>query len=480
MLQQLPLAVLDWPGITGAVALLDLAVVAATLFWVLAVKKEPTAALAWCLLVILVPVFGILLFVVFGYQSVHRPLRRKRRHAEVYRVRQRSDSTATADGYEGLAGLARKLGSMPQVGGNAVTLYDAGASAYDAMLGAIREAKHHIHVEFFIIRGDDTGKRFLAALAERARAGVEVRFLYDAVGSWGLGSSVLRILTDAGGKAVPFLSFLNPLRRRWQINLRNHRKMLIVDGRVAFTGGLNLGDEYLGKSPAFGPWRDTFLRLDGPAVRGLCELFVEEWDFAAEEDLTAEVYFPPLESHGDATVQVAWSGPDQDIKVIREVYFAAIMRAKERIWLTTPYFVPDAGLLDALCLAARSGRDVRVLCPFRPDKWLPHLAGRFMWADLFRAGAKVYQYTAGFIHTKTLLIDDRWCSVGTVNFDNRSLLLNFEVTCLIESMAVAAEMAATFQRDLDSAIRLDATTFAGRPFVAKMAENACRLFSPIL
>jgi cardiolipin synthase A/B len=475
------LAEIDWPGITGSLALLNLALQAGTIFWVLNVKREPISAVAWCLLVLLVPVFGILLFVFFGYQSIHPPLKRKKEHAEEFRARPGAPGgRIEVEGYEGLAGLACRLGARPLTAGNAVTLYHDGATAYDAMLEAIRRAKHHIHMEFFIARADESGERFMTALSERARDGVEVRFLYDAVGSWKLHSRVLKILTRDGGNALPFLTLLNPLRRRIQVNLRNHRKVMVVDGKVGFTGGLNLGDEYLGRDPFFGPWRDTFLRVEGPAVWGLQRVFTEDWDFAAVEDLSDDAYYPPAEHKGDAAVQVAWSGPDQDIKTIREVYFAAMMRARRRVWVATPYFVPDAGLFDALCLAARMGRDVRVLCPFRPDKWLPHLAGRYNWAELLRAGGQVYQYTHGFLHAKVLMIDDVWSSVGSPNFDNRSLYLNFEVTSFIESESVQAELERAFLRDLEVSIRLDPEVFAGRPFVAKMAENVCRLMSPVL
>jgi cardiolipin synthase len=475
------LAALDWPSITGSLALLNIALTAGTVFWVLAIKREPTSALAWCLLVIFVPVLGSLLFLLFGYQSIHAPLRRKRRHASEFRGRPPAPEGPDADGgYEGLARLARKLGAAPLVGGNLVELYHDGGPAYEAMLEAIRSAKHHIHMEFFITRGDDSGERFMSALAERSRAGVEVRFLYDAVGSWRLHTRVLNILRTAGGRALPFLTLMNPLRRRIQINLRNHRKLLVVDGRVGFTGGLNVGDEYLGRNPFFGPWRDTFVRVEGPAVWGLQRVFTEDWDFSADEDLSADVYFPDVPPVGDANVQVAWSGPDQEIKTIREVYFAAITRARERVWLATPYFVPDLGLLGALCLAARMGRDVRVLCPFRPDKWLPHLAGRYNWSELLRAGGKVYQYTAGFMHAKVLMVDDVWSSVGSPNFDARSLHLNFEVTCLIESKTAQQSLEQAFLRDFAASIRLDATIYMNRPFVAKMSENACRLLSPVL
>lgn len=475
-----PYATLDWSSVTGTLALVNLALTAGVVLWVLTVKREPTAAIAWSLLVIFLPVLGSLLFVLLGYQSIHVPLRRKRRHADAFRGRAPGPPGDDGDGYEGLAGLARRLGATPMAGGNAVELYHSGEPAYEAMLEAIRSARHHIHMQFFITRSDESGVRFMTALAERARAGVQVRFLYDAVGSWQLRTRVLNILTDAGGKAVPYLTLLNPLRRRIQINLRNHRKLVVVDGKVGFTGGLNIGDEYLGRNPFFGPWRDTFMRLEGPAVLGLQRVFAEDWDFSADEDLSADEYFPDVPAAGDAKVQVAWSGPDQDIKTIREVYLAAVMRARSRVWAATPYFVPDAGLFDALCLAARMGRDVRVLCPFRPDKWLPHLAGRYIWFDLLRAGGKVYQYTPGFMHAKVLLVDDDWASVGTMNLDNRSLHLNFELTCLIESPAVQAELERAFLFDFGSSIRLDPTVYTRRPFVAKVAENAGRLLSPVL
>jgi cardiolipin synthase len=474
-------AAFDSPSIAGSIALLNIALVALTIFWILTIKREPMSAIAWCLLVVFVPLFGIVFFAFFGYQSIHVPLRRKRQHAEVFRGSRHAGSRGTVEvGYEGLAGLACQLGSRPPVSGNAVAVYHDGASAYESMLEAIAGARHHIHMEFFIVRADDSGCRFMKALADRASAGVEVRFLYDALGSWSLNPRVLNILRKAGGRALPFLKLQNPLRRRIQVNLRNHRKLLVVDGRVGFTGGLNLGDEYLGKSPFFGPWRDDFIRVEGPAVADLQHVFVEDWDFSVDEDLSGAAYYPAVSPAGSAVVQVASSGPDQDIKTIRELYFAAIMRARRRVWLATPYFVPDAGVFDALCLAARMGRDVRVLTPFRPDKWLPHLAGRYSWPELLRAGVKVYQYTNGFLHLKLLMIDDVWSSVGSPNLDNRSLYLNFEATCLIESAEVQAELERGFLNDLAVSIRLEPKAFAGRPFVAKMAENACRLLSPVL
>jgi cardiolipin synthase len=378
-----------------------------------------------------------------------------------------------------MARLAERFDAFPLTHGNAVALYPEGQAAIDAKLDAIRAARHHVHLEYFIFQPDELGQLFLTELARKARQGVQVRLLYDAIGSYRLRPRHLRQLRTAGGQACAFLPF-RLLRRRVQINLRNHRKILVVDGRVGFTGGLNIGDEYLGKVPFFGPWRDTHLRVEGPAVESLQRLFAEDWDFAAGEHLQGPDYFPPPTPAGSVPVQVVASGPDQNLKAIRQVYLAAIQRARQRLWIASPYFVPDAALLDAICLAGYQGVDVRLLGLYRPDKWVPYFAARYYWGDVLAAGVKVYQYTRGMMHAKVLLVDGEWASVGSANLDNRSMHLNFEMNCLFYAPAVVAELEAAFRRDLHDAIELDREVFARRPFPGRLIENACRLLSPIL
>jgi cardiolipin synthase len=478
-----------WHEITAWGAALDMVLVVFTIGWILTVKRDSTSAVAWCLLVLLVPLVGVLLFVLFGYQHVHRPISRKMRHRRRFRLASFKGQAPDAAGegppplaadWEAMAALAQRFDAFPLTAGNRVQFYYDGPPAYDAMLAAIREAKHHLHLEFFIVQPDDSGRLFIDELAKKARAGVEVRLLYDAMGSHRLSRRVLQPLLDAGGKATAFLP-LAPFRRRIQVNLRNHRKILVADGKVAFTGGLNIGDEYLGKVARFGYWRDTHLRLDGAAVAALQRVFVEDWDFAAGEHLSGGAYFPPT-THSDcgALVQVVHSGPDQARNSIREIYFAAILKAKRRLWIASPYFVPDAGLYDALCLAGWLGVDVRLLCQFQPDKWIPFFAGRYYFGDVLAAGVKVYQYTRGMMHSKVVLVDGEWASVGSANLDNRSLHLNFECNCLIYSKEQIEELEKAFRRDLDVSIRLDRQVFASRSFPARMMENACRLLSPVL
>jgi cardiolipin synthase len=476
-----------WGQLTAWAALIDLIITFVTIGCILWMKKEPVSAVAWCLTVLLLPFFGSALFWMLGYQTVHRPLTRIRRYRRIHRKQQSGfgteglprDEDPEADGWHRISRLAQQLGSYPPSSCQRIDFYHDGQPAYDAMLAAIHAAKHHVHVQTFIFQPDASGRLFLDALTECARRGVEVRVLYDAMGSYRMPARVLRPLQKAGGKVEAFFP-LNPLRRRIQVNLRNHRKIQVTDGHVAFTGGMNLGDEYLGKGRRFKVWRDTQIRLEGNAVNDIQAVFAEDWHFASGELLGGDAYFPKRADPPGIPVQILHSGPDQTWRCIREVYFAAIMKARKRIWIATPYIVPDAGLLDAICLSARYGVDVRLLCLTKPDKWLPFLAGRYYWTDLMEAGVKVYQYVPGMMHAKMMMIDGEWASVGTANLDNRSLHLNFEVTCVITDTKIIDDLDATFERDLLRSTRVDWRDFQRRSFGDRLAENFCRLLSPVL
>ncbi len=476
------------PHLAGLVGALELLCILVVVPAVLLTKRDATVAVAWCLLVIFLPLFGALFFWAFGYNYLHRRVGRKSAHRIAFRkshppaLHEASRGEPMPGGdptYQHLGSLALAVRAFPVTPGNAVTLYHETERAFTDLLEAIRAAREHVHLEFFIVRSDETAERLLGLLAEKAKAGVQVRFLFDAMGSLGLKRRLVRPLLEAGGKACAFLP-VNPFRSLIQVNLRNHRKIVVIDGRVGFTGGMNVGDEYLGKSARFGYWRDTFLRLEGPAVAGLQRVFSEDWNFAGGEALNGAAYFPAVPAAGDTTVQVAESGPDQDTNSIREIYFAAILAARERLWIASPYFVPDSGMLDALRLARYRGVDVRLLCIARPDHFLSFYASRYYWSDLLAAGAHVYQYTRGMMHSKIVMVDGKWAMVGSANMDNRSLRLNFEVGCALHSPEQVAELEARFQADLKDATELDAESFAKRPFVAQLTENAYRLFSPVL
>jgi cardiolipin synthase A/B len=502
--------------LTAAATVLGPVLTVVTIAWVLVTKKNSTSAVAWCLVVFFLPLFGPLFFWLFGYQHVSVPLSRKRQHRKRFRrqhpperaelptgpadrggwpevksvaqagregtwpeTRQLESVASQSGPRQAISRLAHKFGAYSVTTGNRITFFDEGRPAFEAMLEAIAAARHHVHLETFIFQPDATGQLFLETLARKARQGVAVRLLYDAMGSHRLHRWRLQPLREAGGKYSVFLP-LNPLRRRIQVNMRNHRKICVVDGRIGFTGGLNIGDEYLGKNRRFGFWRDTHLRVEGPAVSGLQRVFIEDWDFAAGEDLQRPDYFPPPSQDGPYPVQVIESGPDREQKGIREIYFAAMLQARQRLWIASPYFVPDAGLLDALCLAGYMGIDVRLLIQRHPDKWIPYFAGRYYLSDVLDAGVKVYQYTRGMMHSKVVLVDGEWASVGTANLDNRSMHLNFEVNCLVYSPAAVAQLEGMYRHDLTTAIRLDRQVFARRPFAGRLLDNGCRLLSPVL
>lgn len=453
--------------------------------WILSLKRDPVSALAWSLVVILLPILGFLLFLVFGYTHVYRPLKRKRRHHRVFEQRTgaakrgRLPNAADEADYGGLGQLAVRLGATPPLPGNAVMLYHATKVGHGALLEAIAEARDHIHLEYYIVQPDETGRELLALLTRKARQGCEVRLLYDALGSWTLKSRLLRPLHKAGGKSAAFLG-ISLLRRRLQVNMRNHRKLVVIDGRLAFTGGMNIGNEYLGLSRWFRYWRDNLMRIEGPAVAALQNIFAEDWDFSADELLDSPRYFPELVNVGESIVQVIDSGPDQEINGLREIIFAALTTAKSRLCIATPYFVPDIGILDALKLAARRGVEVRLICPLKSDNRLADFGSRYYWAELLDEGIHIHEYLRGMMHAKMMLVDDRWGWVGTANLDRRSLQLNFENVCILHSERELAALAKAFQRDLKRSREVLRDEFAKRSPTTKLLENTSRLFSPIL
>ncbi len=468
-----------WPHITFLGAL-DLIVILVFIPWELLTKRDPSAAVAWCLTVLFLPLFGALLFWAFGYNYLLNRVRHKRLSRELYRERHLTPSPeAEAPDPDDLGRVGVRVGAFPPAPGNAVTLYHATDLAYPALLEAIEAARHHVHLEFFILRSDGTGQRLYDLLAKKAKEGVEVRLLYDAMGCLHLKERSLQALVAAGGRTASFLP-LNPLRSLIRVSLRNHRKIVVLDGRVAFTGGMNIGDEYLGMSQRLGYWRDAFVRVEGPAAAHLQRVFCEDWEFAARETLRGGAYFPSPQSCGTADVQVAASGPDQEVNTIREMYFAAILSAKKRLLISSPYLIPDAGLFDALRLARFRGVDVRVLSLYKPDHYISYYAGRYFSAALLAMGVKVYQYRKGMMHAKLMMVDGRWAMVGSANLDNRSLHLNFEVGCTLTDQTLVADLEAAFARDLQDAIPLDREGLARRSLTGRVLDNACRLLAPTL
>jgi cardiolipin synthase len=353
------------------------------------------------------------------------------------------------------------------------------------MVRAIEEARYHVHVEFYIVQPDETGRRLRETLVRRAREGVEVRVLCDALGSVHLPGDFWRPLVEAGGEAAffrPVGRVLRRLHRRDRVDFRNHRKLVIADGRVGFTGGINVGREYLGLDPTMGYWRDTHVGITGPAVLSLQAAFAEDWVTATGRLLDDERYFPDPAGHDDGPyrVQIIDSGPDRSWSPIAHVFTQAYALARERIWVTSPYFIPTPAVENGLIGAALRGVDVRLLLPLRPDHPVAMAAASSYFPPLLEAGVRIFRYRRGFVHAKTLVVDDWVSAVGSANLDLRSFHLNFELNALVYGREFAVALAAQFLRDLEQAQETGLAHERSLGTVARVLRAGARLLSPLL
>jgi cardiolipin synthase len=374
--------------------------------------------------------------------------------------------------YDALKALAR----TPLVGGNDVDLLIDGEATFDSIIEGIGRARDFVLVEFYIVRDDGLGRRLQEALIAKAREGVRVYFLYDEIGSHGLTRAYREEMKDAGVRVSAF-NTTQGRRNRFQLNFRNHRKIVVVDGAEAWIGGHNVGDDYLGLYPDTAPWRDTHVRLAGPAALHAQLVFAGDWYWATREMI--EVSWEPQEA-GDKAALVLGSGPADRLETAQLLFVHALNAARERLWIATPYFVPDEAVLTALQLATLRGVDVRIILPQKPDSYPVWLASFWFIEELMDDNVRFYHYTEGFMHQKVALVDDYLSLVGTANFDNRSFRLNFEVTAVVTGQPFALKMEEMLQADLDRSVPFDVARLETMPFHRKLAVRSARLLSPIL
>jgi cardiolipin synthase len=363
---------------------------------------------------------------------------------------------------------------------NHVTIFTDGKSKFDRLKETLNNAKLYIHMEYYIFQNDNLGRSILEILSRKAKEGVEVKLLYDGMGCLKVPKSFFDPLIEAGGKVAcffpPFLPYIN-----LRVNFRNHRKICTIDGEYAFTGGFNVGDEYLGLSKRFGFWRDTHLFIQGDAIDALELHFLMDWRFAAEEDTIFDnKYFPHRTHIGKTGLQIVSSGPDSTWSSIKNGYLKMISKAERNIYIETPYFIPDDSILEALKIASLSGVDVRIIIPSKPDHPFVYWASTSYMGELLESGVKCYTYTKGFIHSKFLSIDESISSVGTANLDIRSFTLNFEINTFIYDKEITSKLESFFIDDLKSCDELTLEKYTNRSFSVKFKESVSRLLSPIL
>ena len=446
--------------------------------------RTPQGTLAWIFFLILVPYLAIPLYIVFGPKRYAgyvdaRATRPSPFDGIVDELRGNAGSFIV-DRYGGRSALValERIVQMPFTRGNDVELLIDGKATFDALFEAIAGAESYVAIQFFIVHDDQVGREMKAALIERARAGVEVLFLFDEVGSHDLPDAYVEELRAAGVRAQPF----STTRRsnRFQLNFRNHRKLLVVDGKTGFVGGLNCGDEYLGRDPKMSPWRDTFTRVKGPVVLALQLSFVEDWHWATDH-IPAWNWTPEAAASGvDWNALVLPTGPADTLESCSLLFVALCHTAESRLWISTPYFVFDNQVLSALQLAALRGVDVRILVPEATDNRMAQLAAWSLFGEVLESGCLIFTYQEGFLHQKAVLVDDDLALVGTMNLDNRSMRLNFEVGILVENESFAERVATMLEQDLENSKEVRPSHLAERNFWYRFQARAARLFAPIL
>lgn len=458
-------------------------------------KKTPGVIWAWLMVLFLLPGIGFVLYLIFGFEGrKHKRFAIKAKNDEkTYNVflKKYPDmakdageiydeyllDNSTAKRLENMVIMNRNIGRSPFRANNSIKTYHEGTSKFKDLLEDIKNAKSFIHMEYYLFHDDHLGMLIMHALADKAKEGVEVKLLYDGMGNASNIPGFKSILRKAGGEARLFLP-----PRGIRLNYRDHRKIAVIDGKIAYVGGLNIGDEYVSCSKRFGFWRDSHIRLVGDAVKDLELRFIMDWNFTKGKNLNINSkYFPETEKDtGDIKLQILSSGPDCKWDNIQYSYFKMVTEAAQNIYIATPYFMPDDSLLEALRTAALSGVDVRIIIPAKPDHPFVYYGSINYLGELLDAGVKCYEYTKGFIHAKIMTIDGLITSVGTANMDIRSFKLNFEVNAVIYDVEVTKEFDDQFEIDFKDCKELTKEIYAAKGRRSKFLQAFARLISPLL
>ncbi|MGE7984379.1 cardiolipin synthase [Solibacillus sp. NPDC093137] len=456
-------------------------------------RKKPSSTWAWLLVLFFLPFVGFFLYLLLGRQLRRKHLFRWDGRKDIgieqlisYQIEaiENNELELRAEhikSYNHLIYMNLKTNNAVLTQDNDVKIFDDGSDKFEALINDIQHAKNHIHIQYYIFKLDNLGQRIVNALIKKAKQGVKVRVLFDEMGSRGVRKRHFKDLIEAGGEVEVFFPSILPLINP-RLNFRNHRKISIIDGRIGYIGGFNVGDEYLSLSDRFGYWRDTHLRIEGSAVHPLQTRFILDWNQAsAKNDICyAERYFPIIPQKGTAALQIISSGPDTEWEVIKNNYLHLITNAKKYVYIQSPYFIPDESFFDAIRIAALSGLDVRIMIPNKPDHMFVYWATYSYVGPLVEAGAKVYHYEKGFIHAKMIVVDDEIASVGTANIDVRSFSLNFEVNALLYDRVLAHRLAEIFESDILDCSELTFELYKNRSSFIKFKESISRLLSPIL
>jgi cardiolipin synthase len=455
-----------------------------TILLLLMENRNPVKSIAWIVVLILLPIIGFIFYIFFGKNFrrkiviSRRSLQKVKKNSAAVTDIELVPHTILSPENRNLAVLAYNNCDAFAYENNEITIFTDGNTLYDDIFEVIENARHHIHLEYYIFLSDEIGRKLIDILIRKVKEGVAVRIIIDDVGSWGIKKSAIRDMQHAGIEVMSFLKVGLPFLSS-KVNYRNHRKILIVDGLIGYTGGINIADRYI-KGLKWGKWRDTHIKIEGSGVHGLQKTFLTDWYFVNRKLISDAVFFPIPDRTGNSLVQIITSGPNSSWHSVMQVYFMAIVRAKEYVYIQTPYFLPTESIITALQTAALSGVDVRVVLPKRSDARFTLTSSYSYMDEMLNAGVKMYFYQPGFLHSKTIVIDDKISTIGSTNMDFRSFEQNFEVNALIFDPDVAIKMRKIFEQDIADSLRVNPKTWKKRPVKERLKESIARLFSPLL
>lgn len=456
-------------------------------------KKKPQNIMAWMAVLTFLPVIGFVFYALLGSGLSPRVKNMiKKKAISEKDILKNIKGLKTFSEVIGLKVLSRDaelvklcfdMGGYPCIG-NDVKIFCHGMEKMAILKQDLLEAKKSINMEYYIFANDKIGKEIMSILIKKAKDGVKVKLIYDSIGSKSSPRRFFKKLKKAGGEVAEFFPPLFHIRAiNTKINYRNHRKIAVIDGKIAYTGGINIRDDHMGMTKRLSPWRDASIRIEGSGVFPLQNIFLDDWRYATKDSTPVEeyvkFYFPPPEPAGDVALQVITSGPDSDWQKIKEAYIKMIVSAKKRVYLQTPYFVPDDAFMSALIIAKKSGVDVRIMLPAKPDKRTVYLPSLSYAREMAEAGIKIYFYK-GFLHAKTLLVDDNKLSIGSCNLDNRSFGLNFECTAIMYSEQLNRKYLECLEEDFIDCVVADDAYFKKTSLITKMGQAVYRMLSPLL
>lgn len=450
---------------------------------VISENRNPIKTVSWILILLFLPIIGLIWYLIFGQDITKKQVISKRMYDKL--KKRPLDEIGTTEEIEypeehaPLIGLLKNFDYTPLLGGNSIKLFTQGGDKFKYLLDDIEKAQEHIHIEYYVFMlEDEIGKKLKEALIRKAQQGVEIRIIYDSFGSRKTKRSELEDLRKAGIEAEPFLKLVFPIFTS-RLNYRNHRKIIVIDGRIGYIGGMNVADRYI-NGVEWGVWQDTHARIEGKGVQGLQSIFLIDWFFVSQTLITSRKYFPQLERYGNISMQTVNSGPLREEREIAFGILQAIYDAKKSIYIETPYFLPPEPMVYALQSAAKRGVDVRVILPEKSDVFVVHLGSLSYVKEMLQSGIKIYLFRPGFLHSKMMIFDDSLTLLGSVNFDTRSFEQNFEAEAFVYDEETAKQAKTIFIENQRDSQMLSLHEWVKRPISNRFFESLMRLFAPLL